>query len=110
MVDEMIKRGVPLVVDADGLWLIANNPTLISSLSSSSSEIILTPNKRELEIMENLILNSSYSSTSSSYESHQQLADHLNSTLLIKGETDLVFTPSASSFYEIHQRSSPRRF
>lgn len=45
VIGEVRKRGMPLVVDADGLWLVANKPDLVHGYASA----VLTPNVMEFK-------------------------------------------------------------
>src|SRR5271169_6156297 len=45
IIAEVRKRGMPLVVDADGLWLVQNQPEIVHGYTSA----VLTPNVMEFK-------------------------------------------------------------
>ncbi|XP_045766139.1 ATP-dependent (S)-NAD(P)H-hydrate dehydratase [Maniola jurtina] len=79
---ELIKiietKKIPLIIDADGLYLITENPELLKKFSSP---VILTPNKIEFERLSNKLNGESGFS-----------ALGKNITILRKGATDELFS------------------
>ncbi|XP_049992885.1 ATP-dependent (S)-NAD(P)H-hydrate dehydratase isoform X3 [Alexandromys fortis] len=79
-------RDIPVVIDADGLWLIAQQPALIHSYQKA----ILTPNRVEFGRLWEAVLNSPVD-TQGHNESVLKLSQALgNITVVQKGEHDLI--------------------
>ncbi|XP_041970935.1 ATP-dependent (S)-NAD(P)H-hydrate dehydratase [Aricia agestis] len=89
------EKKIPLVIDADGLFLITQQPALIKDFSSP---IILTPNKIEFE---RLIQNTG--GISDLHKSSKY------TTVLKKGENDEVLSPDASLQWQSSVGGSARR-
>lgn len=79
-------RDIPVVIDADGLWLIAQQPALIHGYQKA----ILTPNHVEFSRLWEAMLNSPMDTRNLS-ESVLKLSQALgNVTVVQKGEQDLI--------------------
>ncbi|XP_031194898.1 ATP-dependent (S)-NAD(P)H-hydrate dehydratase isoform X4 [Mastomys coucha] len=79
-------RDIPVVIDADGLWLIAQQPALIHGYQKA----ILTPNHVEFSRLWEAVLNSPMDTRNLS-ESILKLSQALgNVTVVQKGEQDLI--------------------
>ncbi|XP_052017896.1 ATP-dependent (S)-NAD(P)H-hydrate dehydratase isoform X5 [Apodemus sylvaticus] len=79
-------RDIPVVIDADGLWLIAQQPALIHGYQKA----ILTPNHVEFSRLWEAVLSSPVDSRNLS-ESTLKLSQALgNVTVVQKGEQDLM--------------------
>lgn len=88
-------KRIPLVIDADGLFLITENPTLIKNFTSP---VILTPNRIEFERLCNKI---------NLTKGVNQLGCYV--TILRKGETDEVFSTATCVQWQSNVGGSSRR-
>ncbi|CAO2611418.1 ATP-dependent (S)-NAD(P)H-hydrate dehydratase [Lemmus lemmus] len=81
-------RDIPVVIDADGLWLIAQQPALIHSYQKA----ILTPNRVEFgRLWEAVVSSWALGDTQSHSASVLKLSQALgNITVVQKGEHDLI--------------------
>ncbi|ODV90982.1 hypothetical protein CANCADRAFT_2704 [Tortispora caseinolytica NRRL Y-17796] len=94
------SRNLPLVVDADGLWLIQNQPEIIKGYSRA----VLTPNVMEFQRL--LDASGIYKNGNTDL---QVLSNHLGVTIVQKGECDLIAYPGFAETVEVTTRGSPRR-
>ncbi|XP_004447075.1 ATP-dependent (S)-NAD(P)H-hydrate dehydratase isoform X1 [Dasypus novemcinctus] len=79
-------KGIPVVIDADGLWLIAQEPSLIQGYQRA----ILTPNYMEFSRLYEAVLREPVNS-SDHYGSVWKLSQALgNLTVVQKGEKDVI--------------------
>ncbi|KAG8254155.1 ATP-dependent (S)-NAD(P)H-hydrate dehydratase-like [Homalodisca vitripennis] len=98
---------IPLVLDADGLFVLAQNPTL---LNDYSNDVYITPNVHEFRFLcEAFFKGEEYSVTD-----YDTLGPKLSSaigprvTILIKGERDIIIRGKTVLNYET-TKGSPRR-
>ncbi|KAM8785953.1 ATP-dependent (S)-NAD(P)H-hydrate dehydratase isoform 3-T3 [Rhynchonycteris naso] len=79
-------RAIPVVIDADGLWLITQQPTLIQGYQKA----VLTPNHMEFSRLSEAVLSGSVDSRDRR-ESVLRLSQALgNVTVVQKGEQDMI--------------------
>ncbi|BFZ53580.1 hypothetical protein PYCC9005_000607 [Savitreella phatthalungensis] len=83
LIQEIRRRNIPLVVDADGLWLIKNRPELIQGYDNT----ILTPNVIEFGRLCDAV---GLSSQGKPEEKCKELASKLNVTIVQKGAKDYI--------------------
>lgn len=96
-------RGVPVVIDADGLWLIAQQPTLIQGYQKA----ILTPNHVEFSRLSAAVLKDPVDS-SDHRGAVLKLSQALgNVTVVQKGEQDVI--SDGEQVLECNQQGSNRR-
>ncbi|XP_060681813.1 ATP-dependent (S)-NAD(P)H-hydrate dehydratase isoform X1 [Hemiscyllium ocellatum] len=97
------KQGIPIVIDADGLWVVVQNPSVIQGYRKA----ILTPNVVEFSRLYNAVLKSHYNECNHS-SNLLQLSQALgNVTIVQKGEKDLI--SDGSSVLVCSQQGSGRR-
>lgn len=96
-------RDIPVVIDADGLWLIAQQPGLIHGYQKA----ILTPNRVEFSRLWEAVLSSPMDTRNHS-ESVLKLSQALgNITVVQKGEHDLI--SNGQQVLVCNQEGSSRR-
>lgn len=99
VVTELIKtiqtKNIPLVIDADGLFLITEKPDLLKEFTSP---VILTPNKIEFERLCNKV---------NGVSGLSQLGPKV--TVFKKGQEDEVFSPNAEAQWKSNTGGSGRR-
>ncbi|XP_076409868.1 ATP-dependent (S)-NAD(P)H-hydrate dehydratase isoform X4 [Peromyscus maniculatus bairdii] len=79
-------RDIPVVIDADGLWLVAQQPALIRGYQKA----VLTPNRVEFSRLWEAVFSSPMDATNQS-DSILKLSQALgNITVVQKGEQDLI--------------------
>lgn len=89
------KRSLPIVIDADGLMLVNQDPSLISSYPKA----VLTPNIIELQRLWNSLVSSKDNcdiksiNQSDIVEYAKSCAKKLNVTILSKGPQDIICAP-----------------
>lgn len=89
IIQEVKKRGMPLVIDADGLFLIQQNPDLIKGYSKA----VLTPNVVEFQRLKKAVGfedGESLGDEESHIASLQKLAGIYGLTILEKGSSDYI--------------------
>ncbi|KOB72283.1 ATP-dependent (S)-NAD(P)H-hydrate dehydratase, partial [Operophtera brumata] len=89
----------PLVIDADGLYALSKNPSIIKDYPSPG--LILTPNQREA----NKLMNSVPNNSSSKW--YNFWGDFVS--VLVKGEQDIFFSSITSYDWSLSQGGSGRR-
>lgn len=89
-------ENINLIIDADALWHITNDNTVLEILKSNkigmNSNIILTPNK-----IEYIRLANNFDINHLQYESILKIAKHTNQNVCLKGEND-IFSDGETSF------------
>uniref|UniRef100_A0A3B3UNS8 ATP-dependent (S)-NAD(P)H-hydrate dehydratase n=1 Tax=Poecilia latipinna TaxID=48699 RepID=A0A3B3UNS8_9TELE len=100
VIERSKARDIPIVIDADGLWLVTHQPAVIQGYQKG----ILTPNFMEFtRLFEALPMNSS-----DHQRSVMQLSAAMgNLTLVLKGEQDLI--SDGSKVYSCSVEGSGRR-
>lgn len=94
------EKHIPLVIDADGLFLITQNPSLIKDYPSPG--VILTPNKIEFEGLQNKL-----SGPGSPEFDILKLGE--NVTVLRKGKEDEFYTKNSKWQWKSGESGSGRR-
>lgn len=91
-VHQELNGKLPIVLDADALWFIAQNKHLSELITKfPEGQIILTPNVIEFQrIWKAYFANDNNTSLS---EKGRKLANKLNCVIVQKGETDKIFWP-----------------
>lgn len=79
-------RDIPIVIDADGLWLVTQQPAIIQGYQKS----ILTPNIMEFTRLYEAMLHEPMDSTNPQFSVTQLSIAMGNLTLVLKGEQDLI--------------------
>ncbi|XP_036084696.1 ATP-dependent (S)-NAD(P)H-hydrate dehydratase isoform X3 [Rousettus aegyptiacus] len=96
-------RGIPLIIDADGLWLIAQQPTLIQGYRKA----VLTPNHMEFGRLSEAVLKDPVDN-SDRRAAVLRLSQALgNVTVVQKGEQDVI--SDGEHVLECSQQGSNRR-
>lgn len=85
---EVLRTGVPVVVDADGLRLLADRPELLRSRSAAT---VLTPHDREFEAF-------GIPLGADRVEAARRLSAELGVTVLLKGVATIVVDPSGDTY------------
>lgn len=86
IIEKAKAKGIPLVIDADGLWLIAQQPSLIQGYQRA----VLTPNFMEFSRLYEAVLTEPVDS-SDQHGSVLRLSQAMgNITIVQKGEWDLI--------------------
>eukprot|EP01065_Artemidia_motanka_P019740 TRINITY_DN23576_c0_g1_i1.p1 TRINITY_DN23576_c0_g1~~TRINITY_DN23576_c0_g1_i1.p1 ORF type:complete len:499 (+),score=74.60 TRINITY_DN23576_c0_g1_i1:66-1562(+) len=78
------QRRVPMVIDADGVWLVCQDASIIRGYK----QCILTPNRAEFKMLAQAVLGATGPSTEQDVVS---VADALQVTILLKGKEDIVY-------------------
>lgn len=93
------ERGLPLVIDADGLWLIERAPDILKGYGNA----VMTPNLAEFARLAKAV-------TGSDATSPQEVCDKMaGPTLLQKGPVDRIFSPGGTAPLECVEPGAPRR-
>ncbi|KAM9039528.1 ATP-dependent (S)-NAD(P)H-hydrate dehydratase isoform X3 [Sarcophilus harrisii] len=86
IIEKTKDRGIPLIIDADGIWLISLQPSLIQDYQKA----ILTPNCMEFKRLYEVMFNTSVDS-SDLHGCVLKLSQALgNLTIVLKGEKDVI--------------------
>ncbi|XP_072478074.1 ATP-dependent (S)-NAD(P)H-hydrate dehydratase isoform X1 [Notamacropus eugenii] len=86
IIEKSKARGIPVVIDADGLWLIAEQPSIIQGYQKA----ILTPNYLEFSRLYETMLRTSVDSNDN-HKCVLKLSQALgNLTIVQKGEKDII--------------------
>ncbi|XP_075708617.1 ATP-dependent (S)-NAD(P)H-hydrate dehydratase isoform X2 [Rhinoderma darwinii] len=86
IIEKAKAKGIPLVIDADGLWLIAQQPSVIQGYQ----RVVLTPNFMEFSRLYEAVLTEPVDS-SDQHGSVLRLSQAMgNITIVQKGEWDLI--------------------
>ncbi|XP_048388411.1 ATP-dependent (S)-NAD(P)H-hydrate dehydratase isoform X2 [Stegostoma tigrinum] len=97
------QRGIPLVIDADGLWAVAQDPSVIQGYRKA----ILTPNVVEFSRLYNAVLKGPFNECDYSGNLLQLIQAMGNVTIVLKGEKDLI--SDGTTVLACSQRGSGRR-
>ncbi|KAM6934166.1 ATP-dependent (S)-NAD(P)H-hydrate dehydratase [Xenentodon cancila] len=104
---EVIERSkandIPIVIDADGLWLVTQQPAVIQGYQKG----ILTPNFMEFTRLYEALLNEPVNSSDHQRSVLQLSVAMGNLTLVLKGEHDLI--SDGSKVYSCSVEGSGRR-
>lgn len=98
---ECRSLGIPLVIDADGLWIVNQDPTIVKGCS----RIVLTPNVVEFQRLANALGVDS---------NDPQCAEHMSKILqgpiiVRKGREDVIMGSNADMVGVCREQGSPRR-
>jgi ATP-dependent NAD(P)H-hydrate dehydratase len=94
-----VKDPVPLIIDADGLWLIERAPEIMKGYSDA----VLTPNAAELSRLAMAL-------TGRSDADMQEVCDKLDGPILLaKGRIDKIYSPGGGPPLECAEEGAPRR-
>lgn len=96
LIEVIREKRIPLIIDADGLFLITEQPHLLKDFVSP---VILTPNKIEFERLCNKV--------GSQKGFVSELGKYV--TVLKKGETDELFSPDTENLWQSNAFGSGRR-
>lgn len=87
LVRRIREKGLPLVIDADGLWLVKNDPSLVAGYANA----VLTPNVIEFgRLCEAVGLSKEAMAGKPAEERCRELARKMDVTIVQKGETDYI--------------------
>uniref|UniRef100_A0A4W4GK05 ATP-dependent (S)-NAD(P)H-hydrate dehydratase n=1 Tax=Electrophorus electricus TaxID=8005 RepID=A0A4W4GK05_ELEEL len=86
IIEKSKSRGIPVVIDADGLWLVAKEPSVIQGYQKG----ILTPNVMEFRRLYEAMHHESLDSNDPRGCAQQLSIAMGNVTLLLKGEEDII--------------------
>ncbi|XP_054286663.1 ATP-dependent (S)-NAD(P)H-hydrate dehydratase-like [Macrosteles quadrilineatus] len=107
LIPSLKSANIPLVFDADGLFFLSENPTV---LKDYSNDIYLTPNAHEFSLLCDAVLKGE-DITVADYEVTGKLLSKAigpRVTVVIKGERDIIVRGDSILNYE-NTKGSPRR-
>mmetsp|Transcript_1379 Transcript_1379/g.1945 ORF Transcript_1379/g.1945 Transcript_1379/m.1945 type:complete len:238 (-) Transcript_1379:505-1218(-) len=87
IIEEATARDLPVVIDADGLYLVAQSPEIISQ----KSKVILTPNIMEFKRIWQAVFGSE-----AEMGGAMELAQQLGVTVVLKGHQDQIASPDGT--------------
>lgn len=90
----LLDSELPVLIDADGLTLLTEHPTLIEQVRSRYAATVLTPHAGEFQRLTDA-LGVDYSDTNR-VDAACQLARELQSAIILKGRATVVATPGDS--------------
>jgi ATP-dependent NAD(P)H-hydrate dehydratase len=102
------EKSIPLVIDADGLYLITEKPDLINSYENC----ILTPNVAEFERLYEKVTGVNSEEQKQEKDKKQlaqKLAETLHVNILMKGHLDTIASPNNPDPIQCGIDGSPRR-
>ena len=88
---DVLSTDVPVIVDADGLTLLAENPSLVRSRTAPT---VLTPHDREFARLAGEVGDDRLAAA-------RRAASDLGATVLLKGNRTLVAAPSGEAFVNL---------
>ncbi|XP_028291159.1 ATP-dependent (S)-NAD(P)H-hydrate dehydratase isoform X2 [Gouania willdenowi] len=103
VIEKCKARDIPIVIDADGLWLVTQQPSVIQGYQKG----ILTPNFMEFTRLYEALHHESFDSSDYQRSVLQLSAMMGNITLVLKGEQDLI--TDGSKVYSCSVVGSGRR-
>ncbi|MCI4378346.1 hypothetical protein PGIGA_G00214830 [Pangasianodon gigas] len=86
VIEKSKSRGIPIVIDADGLWLVSKDPSVIQGYQRG----ILTPNFMEFSRLYEAMHHQPLDSTDLRVTAQQLSIALGNVTLVLKGEEDII--------------------
>ncbi|XP_062862175.1 ATP-dependent (S)-NAD(P)H-hydrate dehydratase isoform X2 [Trichomycterus rosablanca] len=86
IIEKSKTRGIPIIIDADGLWLVAKDPSIIQGYQ----RCILTPNFMEFSRLCEAMHHVSLDGTDLRVTAQQLSIALGNVTMLLKGEEDII--------------------
>ncbi|KAI4902588.1 hypothetical protein NFI96_033947 [Prochilodus magdalenae] len=86
VIEKSKSRGIPIIIDADGLWLVAKEPSIIQFYQRG----ILTPNFMEFSRLYEAMHHEPLDSTDLKGSAQQLSIAMGNVTLVLKGEEDII--------------------
>lgn len=84
LIKKIREMGIPLVIDADGLWLVKNHPDLVTGYDN----VVLTPNVMEFGRLCDVM--GVEKDSGKPEEKCKELAKKMNVTIVQKGKTDYI--------------------
>ncbi len=102
------EKPIPIVIDADGLFLITEKPDLINSYENC----ILTPNSAEFERLYEKVTGAKSEEQKKEKDKKklaQKLAETLQVNILMKGHLDTIASPKSAEPIQCGIDGSPRR-
>lgn len=102
------EKPIPIVIDADGLYLITEKPEIINSYENC----ILTPNVAEFERLYEKVTgvkSEEQKKEKDKKQLAQKLAEALRVNILMKGHLDTIASPNISTPLQCGIDGSPRR-
>lgn len=84
----------PVLIDADGLTLLANHPDLMELVRSRQGTTILTPHKGEFARLAAAV---AYETTADPIADTRALAANLNAIVLLKGRSTVIASPAGQA-------------
>lgn len=99
VIEEARKQGLPLVIDADGLWLVTERPELVRGYTG----VVLTPNGVEYKRLAKAILGDEAASMPA-------LCKALDGPVVLqKGAVDRICSPDTVEPIEVNEEGAPKR-
>lgn len=93
------EHELPLVIDADGLWLIQHSPEILQGYGNA----VITPNVAEYGRLAAAVMGNSAASP-------QEVCDKMAGPILLqKGPVDRIFSPGKTTPLECAEPGAPRR-
>ncbi|KAF4086802.1 hypothetical protein AMELA_G00088530 [Ameiurus melas] len=103
VIEKSKARGIPIVIDADGLWLVSKEPSVIQGYQRG----ILTPNFMEFSRLYEAMHHQPLDSTDLRVTAQQLSIALGNVTLVLKGEEDII--TDGNHVFTCSQEGSGRR-
>jgi len=107
VITDLTERGIPVVIDADGLYFVAQEPTILRGVKRS----VITPNEMEFNRIYKAVLKRDCTpakETEKAMEETKELCQQLgNVTIVRKGASDLI--TDGTSVFVCDLANSPRR-
>ena len=100
--EKALKLLLPMVIDADALNLLAQNPSLETPLKQSTREKILTPHPAEAA---RLLKTSTSLIQANRVKAAQQIAEKYNAVTILKGAGSII--ARADGYYRVNRSGSP---
>lgn len=90
---ELLEKELPLLIDADGLTLLANHPELVESLQQREAITVLTPHAGEFERLAQSAAADIPPLKTDRLGAVSALVKHWNVTIVLKGRHTIVAAP-----------------
>ncbi len=100
--EQALKLSLPMVIDADALNLLAQNPSLETPLKQSTQEKILTPHPAEAA---RLLKTSTSLIQANRIKAAQQIAEKYHAVTILKGAGSII--ARADGYYRVNLSGSP---
>lgn len=99
---ELLGRDVPLLIDADGIKLLAKNPTLLQLLRRRTAATVITPHEAEFALLAQAVGVADADRLSGT----QALAAEIGAIVVRKGRYTLIATPDSEPIISINSGHS----